>query len=58
MRDQVERATDHLAAPVAAVLGDDGAEELVSLLRPLAEAVMAAGAVPAHNNMGVPWPPP
>ena len=57
VRDQVERATDHLAAPVAAVLGDDGAEELVSLLRPLAEAVMAAGAVPAHNNMGVPWPP-
>jgi hypothetical protein len=30
---------------------------LVALLRPLADAVMAADAVPAHNNMGVPWPP-
>jgi len=42
----------------AAPLGDDAARELVSLLRPLATAVMDAGAVPPHNNMGVPWPPP
>ena len=27
------------------------------LLRPVATAVMDAGAVPAHNHMGVPWPP-
>jgi hypothetical protein len=39
-------------------IGDDGAEELVKLLRPLADVVMTAGAVPVHNNMGVPWPPP
>ena len=58
IRDEVERSTDRLAAPIAMALGADRAEELVSLLRPLAELVMAAGAVPAHNNMGVPWPPP
>jgi hypothetical protein len=56
-REDIERATDRLAEPIATALGDDGADELVSLLRPLAERVMAAGAVPAHNNMGVPWPP-
>ncbi|HET6795494.1 MAG TPA: hypothetical protein VFH45_13675 [Acidimicrobiales bacterium] len=58
LREAVERGTDQLAAPIVEAIGDDGADELVSLLRPLAEAVMAAGAVPAHNNMGVPWPPP
>lgn len=57
-REDIERATDHLAEPIATALGGDAAEELVSLLRPLAEAVMAAGAVPPRNNMGVPWPPP
>jgi hypothetical protein len=30
--------------------------ELVEALRPLAERIMAAGEVPAHNNMGLPWP--
>ena len=58
LRQAIEDGTDRLAAPLAAAIGDAGAEELVTLLRPLAEAVMAAGAVPAHNNMGVPWPPP
>lgn len=58
VRDEVERATDRLAEPIVTALGDDGADELVSLLRPLAERVMAASAVPARNNMGVPWPPP
>jgi hypothetical protein len=58
LRQAIEDGTDRLAAPVVAAIGDDGAEELVGLLRPLAEAVMAAGAVPSHNNMGVPWPPP
>jgi hypothetical protein len=58
IRDDVERATDRLAEPIAAALGDDRGEELVALLRPLAERVMSAGAVPALNNMGVPWPPP
>ena len=54
LRQAIEDDTDRLAAPIA----DDRADELVDLLRPLAEAVMASGAVPARNNMGVPWPPP
>ena len=58
LRDQIETGTDRLAGPVTAAIGDDGTAELVSLLRPIAEVVMRAGAVPAHNNMGVPWPPP
>ena len=31
--------------------------KLVTLLRPLADVIMAVGAVPTHNNMGVSWPP-
>lgn len=58
LRDHIEDETDRLAASIVAAIGDEGAEELVSLLRPLATAVMDAGAVPFHNNMGVPWPPP
>jgi hypothetical protein len=57
LRQNIEDGTDRLAAPIAAAIGHTAAEELVALLRPLAEAVMAADAVPAHNNMGVPWPP-
>jgi hypothetical protein len=57
LRQAIEDDTDRLAAPIVAAIGDDGADELVALLRPLADVVMAAGAVPAHNNMGVPWPP-
>lgn len=58
LRQRIEDDTDRLAAPVVAAIGDDAGEELVSLLRPLATAVMDSGAVPPHNNMGVPWPPP
>jgi hypothetical protein len=57
LRQAIEDRTDRLAAPIGAAIGDDGIDELVDLLRPLAEAVMAAGAVPPHNNMGFPWPP-
>ena len=57
LRQEIEDGTDRLAAPIVAAVGDEGADELVGLLRPLAEAVMGAEAVPAHNNMGVPWPP-
>ena len=57
LRQRIEDDTDRLAAPIVAAIGDDAADELVSLLRPLATAVMEAGAVPPHNNMGVPWPP-
>lgn len=58
LRVRIEQETDRLAAPIVAAVGDQGAEELASLLRPLATAVMDAGAVPPLNNMGVPWPPP
>lgn len=58
LRQRIEADTDRLAAPIVTGIGDDAAHELVSLLRPLATAVMDAGEVPAHNNMGVPWPPP
>ena len=57
LRQEIEDATDRLAAPIAAGLATSEAEELVTLLRPLAERVMAADAVPAHNNLGFPWPP-
>jgi hypothetical protein len=57
VREEVERETDRLAEPLVTAVGADRAEHLVSLLRPLAEHIMAAGAVPARNNMGVPWPP-
>ncbi len=56
-RDRVEDATNRLAAPVVAGIGSEGAGELVGLLRPLAEVVMASGTVAALNNMGLPWPP-
>ena len=57
LRQTIEEHTDHLAAPIVDALSDDQADELIALLTPLAEAVMAAEAVPTHNNMGVPWPP-
>ena len=57
LRQAVEHGTDRLAAPIVHAIGDDGADELVALLRPFAEVVMGARAVPAHNNMGFPWPP-
>ena len=54
-RDAIEAATDRLAAPLVATLGDRAAE-LVEVMRPLAERIMAAGEVPKRNNMGLPWP--
>jgi len=58
LRQSIEDRTDQLAAPVARAIGLDRITELIELLRPLADAVMTGGAVPANNNMGVPWPPP
>jgi hypothetical protein len=57
LREVIEAETDRAAAPIVSAISGGGADELISLLRPLAEVVMAAGAVPPHNNMGVPWPP-
>jgi hypothetical protein len=57
-RDAIERETDRLAAAALAGVGPARTLELVDALRPFAERVMASGAVPTANNMGVPWPPP
>lgn len=57
-RQRIEDETDRRARPIAAGIGEEATTELVSLLQPLAQLVMDGGAVPAHNNMGVPWPPP
>jgi len=57
LRQAIEDDTDRLASPIVQAIGEDGADELVVLLRPIADAVMNAGAVPTHNNMGFPWPP-
>jgi hypothetical protein len=54
-REGIEADTDRLAVPLVAALGDR-AVELVDAMRPLAERIMAAGEVPAKNNMGLPWP--
>ncbi len=56
-RDEVETETDHLALAPFRALGNDSTGDLVAGLRPLAVWVMSAGAVPAANLMGVPWPP-
>jgi hypothetical protein len=56
-RDELEDTTDRLAAPIVAGIGIEAAGELVRVLRPLAERVMASGTVPALNNIGFPWPP-
>ena len=54
-REAIEAATDRLAAPLVATLGDR-AVELVDAMRPLAERITAAGDVSVPNNMGLPWP--
>ena len=58
LRQSIEDETDRLMMPLVDGVGIERVEELASLLRPLATAVMESGAVPPHNNMGVPWPPP
>lgn len=57
LRQAIEDGTDRLAEPVLQAIGEEGADELIALLQPLAELVMSNGAVPSPNNMGVPWPP-
>lgn len=57
LRQAIEEGTDRLAAPIVGAIGEEGADELAALLHPVADVVMGKGAVPSHNNMGVPWPP-
>lgn len=53
-RAEVEATTDELASAPWAVLGAEAADRLGHLLDPLARAVVASGAVPFPNPIGVP----
>lgn len=53
LKDQVEEATDDLAATALEVLGDDDLDELLSALAPLRAAVVAAGDIPVRSPMGL-----
>jgi hypothetical protein len=53
LRVRLEADTDRLAAGPYAVLTDDVRAALVTQLRPVAEAVIAAGLVPFPNPMGL-----
>jgi hypothetical protein len=57
-RDDVELRTDVAASGPWGALGDGGTREAAALLRPIAEAVAAAGVVPFPNPVGLGWPPP
>jgi hypothetical protein len=57
VREELEDATDALAAGPYRAIGAAGTEELVRLLRPVAERIVSTGAVPVPNPVGVPWPP-
>jgi hypothetical protein len=56
-REDLEEATDALAAGPYRVLGDAGTAALIAALRPLADRLVGSGAVPVPNPVGVPWPP-
>jgi hypothetical protein len=53
-RREIERRTDELALSPWRVLGDDGAERLAELARPIVRQVVEGGAFPVPNPIGVP----
>lgn len=55
-RREVEDRTDRLAAVPWRVLGQDDAERLHALVRPVARAIVDGGAIPYPNPIGVPAP--
>ena len=57
IRDAYESDTDRLAASPFEALGPERTEELRSILRQLANAIVAAGGVPIERGLGSPWPP-
>jgi hypothetical protein len=57
LRAEVERLTDELAAAPWQALSIAEQERLLTLLRPLAEAMDAPGGLPYPNPVGVPRPP-
>ena len=54
LRREVEATTDRAASAPWARLGDEGCDELVALLSPLAASIASAGIIPATNPIGVP----
>jgi hypothetical protein len=57
IRDAYESDTDRLAASPFETLGPERTEELRTILRQLADAIVAAGGVPIERGLGSPWPP-
>jgi hypothetical protein len=53
-RDAIEAQTDVLALRPYQVLGDDGAERLLTLLEPIARILQDQSAIPYPNPVGVP----
>lgn len=53
-RADMERATEALAAPALARIGQPGTEALAGCLAPLVERIVTSGEVPYPNGMGVP----
>lgn len=56
LREEVEQQTDRSAAAALRTLDDDDLRALIGVLKPLAQAVADAGAVPYPNAMGVARP--
>ena len=57
IREAYESDTDRLAASPFETLGPERTEELRTILRQLANAIVAAGGVPIQRGLGSPWPP-
>jgi hypothetical protein len=53
LKAQVERHTDRLAAPAYDALADAEVDELATLLRPIARAVVQSGDIPLRSPMGL-----
>lgn len=54
-RQEVEDTTDRLAEQGWAALGDEPAQELDRLIRPITGALMGAGLIPPDNPMALRW---
>jgi hypothetical protein len=53
LKAEIERLTDDLAAPAYDVLSDTERDELATLLRPVARAVVQSGELPLDSPMGL-----
>jgi hypothetical protein len=53
-RERIEADTDRLAEPALTALGTQGVADLAERLEPLAERIVASGAIPFPNAMALP----